>query len=111
MATRIETLEGGRRVPQATWIVLFAVVVVASALVIGTRIGSDDATPRPVRTTDAATVSAIDPGVQVPGLIKAGLQPRPYSGVNQAEIDEVAAPKIADGSARVPGEVRPKFGG
>lgn len=110
MATRIETLERGGRVPNAAWIALFAIVVVASALVIGTLIQSDDATPRPVRTTDAATVSAIDPGVQVPGLIKAGLQPRPYSGIDPAEIDEVAAPKIADGSARVPSDVRPKFG-
>ena len=33
MATRIETLGGARRAPRAAWIVLFAIVMVAGAVV------------------------------------------------------------------------------
>jgi predicted secreted protein len=111
MATRIETLEGGRRAPKTAWVLLFAVVMVVAALTLGSQIGSDDATRTPARSSGAATVTALEPATQVPGLIKAGLQPRPYSPIATPETVEVQAPKIAEGSARVPVDVRPKFGG
>jgi hypothetical protein len=37
MATRIETLGGGRRAPRAAWLVVFAIAMVAAALAVGTR--------------------------------------------------------------------------
>jgi hypothetical protein len=41
MATRIETLGGGKRAPRAAWIMLFAVLMITAALAIGTLVRSD----------------------------------------------------------------------
>lgn len=109
MATRIETLGGGKRAPKAAWIMLFAIVMVAAALAIGTLVGSDDTTTAPARSSTATTATALEPATQVPGLIKAGLQPRPYSEI---PVAEAVAPEVPDGFVQMPGgEVRPKFGG
>lgn len=106
MATRIETLGGGRRAPKAAWIMLFAVVMVAAALTIG-RLVASDPTTGPARGNDAGAATALEPATHVPGLVKAGLQPRPFS-----EIPVVgAAEEIPDGFVQMPGgEVRPRFG-
>jgi hypothetical protein len=47
----------------------------------------------------------------VPGLIKAGLQPRPYSAI-PAEAVDATVQEVPDGFVQMPGgEVRPRFGG
>jgi hypothetical protein len=53
--------------------------------------------------------TAVEPATQVPGLIKAGLQPRPFSPI---PADETATlEKIPAGFVKTPGgEVRPRFG-
>jgi hypothetical protein len=107
MATRIETLGGGKRAPRAAWIMLFAIVMVAAALAIGTLVGSDGATT-PARSGDAGAATALEPVTHVPGLVKAGLQPRPFS-----EIPEVAAVtvRVPVGFVKMPGgELRPTYG-
>jgi hypothetical protein len=108
MATRIETLGWGRRAPRTAWLVVFAMVMVAAALAIGTLIRSDGATSTPARSTDGA-VSTVEPATRVPGLIKAGLQPRPLSPI---PVDETATVEMTPaGSDTMPGgEVRRKFG-
>ena len=109
MATRIETLGGGRRAPKAVWIMLFAIVMLAAALAVGSLIRSDGTTRTPARSAGEAVSTALEPATQVPGLIKAGLQPRPLSPIR---VDESATlEKIPAGFVKMPGgEVRPKFG-
>ena len=112
MATRIETLQGGRRAPKPVWIMFIAIVLVAVALGVGTMIGYGDGTTAPTRSADVATVTARQAATQVSGLIKGGLQPRPYSGIQVEETDGVVASKIPDGFVQLPGgELRPRFGG
>jgi hypothetical protein len=111
MATRIETLGGGRKVPKAARIVLFAIVMVAAALGIGSLVGSDDTTPAPARTSTATTATALEPATQVPGLIKAGLQPRPYAAIPVEAVDATTQ-EVPDGFVQMPGgELRPTYGG
>jgi hypothetical protein len=109
MATRIETLGGGRRAPKAAWIMLFAVVMVTAALAVGTLIRSDGTTKTPARSAGEAVSTALVPATQVPGLIHAGLQPRPFSPI---PVDETATvEKVPAGFVKMPGgEVRPRFG-
>jgi hypothetical protein len=109
MATRIETLGGGRRAPKAAWIVLFAIVMVTGAVAVGTLIRSDGITKTPARSAIEAVSTALEPPTQVPGLIKAGLQPRPFSPIS---VDETASvEKIPAGFVQMPGgELRPAFG-
>jgi hypothetical protein len=112
MATRIETLGGSRRAPKAVWILFIAIVLLAVVLGVGTMIGSGDGTTTPVRSPDAAAITAREAATQSSGLIKGGLQPRPYSGILVEETAPVVAPKIPDGFVQLPGgELRPKFGG
>ena len=112
MATRIETLGGSRRAPKAVWIMFIAIVLLAVVLGVGTTIGSSDGTTTPVRSPDAAAITAREAATQSSGLIKGGLQPRPYSGILVEETVPVVAPKIPDGFVQLPGgELRPKFGG
>jgi hypothetical protein len=108
MATRIETLGGGRRAPRAAWIMLFAIVLITAALAVGTLIRSDGTTKTPA-SSGSAVSTAVEPATQVPGLIKAGLQPRPFSPI---PADETATlEKIPPGFVKMPGgEVRPRFG-
>ena len=109
MATRIETLGGGRRAPKAAWIMLFAIVMVTAAVAIGTLIRSDGITKAPARSANEAVSTALEPATQVPGLIKAGLQPRPFSPIHVEETASVE--KIPAGFLRMPGgELRPAFG-
>ena len=109
MATRIETLGGGRRAPKAAWIVLFAIVMVIAAVAVGTLIRSDGITKTPARSANEAVSTALEPATQVPGLLKAGLQPRPFSPIH---VDETASvEKIPAGFVQMPGgELRPAFG-
>ena len=109
MATRIETLGGGRRAPKAAWIMLFAIVMVTAAVAVGTLIRSDGITKTPARSANEAVSTALEPATQVPGLIKAGLQPRPFSPI---PVDETATvEKIPAGFVQMPGgELRPAFG-
>jgi len=109
MATRIESLGGGRRAPKAAWIMLFAVLTVAAALAVGTLIRSDGTTRTSVRSADEAVSTVMEPATQVPGLIKAGLQPRPFSPIPVEKTATVE--KIPAGFVKLPGgELRPKFG-
>jgi hypothetical protein len=109
MATRIETLGGGRRAPKAAWIVLFAIVMVTATVAVGTLIRSDGITKTPARSANEAVSTALEPATQVPGLIKAGLQPRPFSPIQTVET--ATAEKIPAGFVKMPGgEVRPRFG-
>jgi hypothetical protein len=108
MATRIETLGGGRRAPRAAWIMLFAIVMVAAAIAAGTLIRSGGTTT-PARPSGEAVSTALQPATQVPGLIKAGLQPRPFSPIQRVETGTVE--KVPAGFVKMPGgEVRPRFG-
>jgi len=53
--------------------------------------------------------TALEPATQVPGLIKAGLQPRPFSPIQTVKTATVE--KIPAGFVKMPGgEVRPRFG-
>jgi hypothetical protein len=107
MATRIETLGSGRRAPMSAWIVFFAVVLIAGMLGIGALIGSSNGTTTPARTPNDGAAIARD--TSEPGLIKGGLQPRPYSPI---VVDEPATDvKVPDGYVRMPGgEIRPTPG-
>jgi hypothetical protein len=108
MATRMETLGGGRRAPKAAWIMLFAIVMVAAALAVGTLIRSDGTMKTPARSAGQGVSTALEPATQVPGLIKAGLQPRPFSPI---PVDTATVDKVPAGFVKMPGgEVRPKFG-
>lgn len=107
MATRIETLGTGGRAPRIAWLMLFAIVLIAALLAVGALIGSGGGTTAPARsgTEDAAVVA---PAKAVPGLIKGGLQPRPYSPI---VVDDPAAASVPDGFVKMRGgEVRPAFG-
>jgi hypothetical protein len=109
MATRIETLGEGRRAPKGVWIMLFAIVMVVAAIAAGTLIRSDGATTTPARPAGQAVSTALEPATQVPGLIKAGLQPRPFSPIRTVETSTVE--KTPAGFVKMPGgEVRPRFG-
>ncbi|HET8527047.1 MAG TPA: hypothetical protein VFM81_10485 [Actinomycetota bacterium] len=108
MATRIETLGSGGRAPRSAWIMLFAVVLIAAALAIGALIGSNGGTTTPERMANenAATIAR---DTDSPGLIKGGLQPRPYSPI--VVEDPAAVVTVPDGFIRMPGgEVRPMPG-
>jgi hypothetical protein len=105
MATRIETLGTGSRAPRSAWLALVAMVLIATALAVGALIGSNGGTTAPARSRDAgATVVVRDQ--PAPGLIKGGLQPRPFSPI---EVDGPSTGgKAPAGFVRMPsGEVRP----
>ena len=105
MATRIETLGSDRRAPTA-WFMLLALVLIAAVLTVGALIGSGVETSAPARST-SENAAAVAPAQAVPGLIKAGLQPRPYSPIETADADI----EIPRGFIQMPGgEVRPMPG-
>jgi len=109
MATRIETLGGGKRAPKAAWIMLFATVMIAAALAIGALVGSDGAKTTTSGSGDAGAATALEPATHVPGLVKAGLQPRPFSEI--PEVGAVTVEKIPEGFVKMAGgELRPKYG-
>jgi hypothetical protein len=108
MSTRIETLGSGRRAPRSAWIVFLAMVLIAAMLGIGALIGSKSEPAAPTRTANEP-VSALARETSARGLIKGGLQPRPYSPI---VVDEPATVvKVQDGFVRMPGgEIRPTPG-
>jgi len=110
MATRIETLGGGKRAPRAAWIMLFAIVMVAAALAIGSLVGSDGGTTKPARSANEGATTALEPATHVPGLVKAGLQPRPFSPI---PVDEaVVAERIPNRFVMMPvAELKLRYGG
>jgi len=108
MATRIETLGTGRQAPRGAWFMLLAIVLIVAALSVGALIGSNGGTSAPARpANEPATEIARD--TNAPGLIKGGLQPRPFSPI---EVDEPATGgKAPEGFVRMTGgEVRPVLG-
>ena len=110
MATRIETLGGGKRAPRATWIMLFAVVMVAAALAIGTLVRSDGGTVKPAGSADDGATTALGPATHVAGLVKAGLQPRPFSPIPVNEA--VVAERTPNRFVMMPvGELKLRYGG
>jgi hypothetical protein len=102
MATRIETLGGGKRAPRAAWIMLFAIVMVAAALAIGTLVRSDGETVKPAGSADDGATTALEPATHVAGLVKAGLQPRPFSPipVNEAVVAKEDPEQVRDDAGR-----------
>ena len=105
MATRIETLGTAKPSPRNVWLALIAIVLIAGMLAFGAYVGSNGGTTAPARpSNEGATVIARDEPTS--GLIKGGLQPRPFSPI---EVDEPSASgKVPDGFVRMPtGEVRP----
>jgi hypothetical protein len=108
MATRVESLGSGRRAPRSAWIVFFAMVMIAAMLGIGALIGSKSETAAPAGTANEP-VSAVARDTSAAGLIKGGLQPRPYSRIVFDEPATVV--KVPDGYVRMPGgEIRPTPG-
>ena len=108
MATRIETLGTGNQSSRKAWLALLAIVLVAAMLAVGALVGSNGGTTAPTRPSNAGA-TAIARDDPAPGLIKGGLQPRPFSPI---QVDEPSAGgKAPDGFVRMPsGEVRPVFG-
>lgn len=105
MATRSETLRGGAT--RSVWIMLFAVVLLAAALAIGALVGGDGESTAPARPP-AATEVRVEPPTHVAGLVKAGLQPRPFSEI---QVREAPSTEIPDGFMRMRGgELRPTAG-
>lgn len=105
MATRIETLGTGRQAPRGAWIMLLAIVLIAAAVAAAALMGPNGRTTAPARpASEPATAIARD--TNSAGLIKGGLQPRPYAPI---VVDEPATGgKAPDGFVRMPsGEVRP----
>ena len=108
MATRIETLGGGKRAPRAAWIMLFAIVMVAAALAIGTLVGSDGATTTAPRSGDEGCGNGAGAG---------DARPRPREGgaaatavLGDPEVEAVTV-RVPDGFVRMPGgELRPTYG-
>jgi hypothetical protein len=84
---------------------LVALVLIAAALAVGAVIGSNEGTRAPARPASESAV-AVARESNAPGLIKGGLQPRPYSPI---AVDEPATGgRAPDGFVRMPGgEVRP----
>ena len=105
MATRIETLGSGRQAPRGAWLMLVALVLIAATLAVGALIGSNGGTTAPARPA-SGSAAAVARDSDAPGLIKGGLQPRPYSPI---AVDEPAAGgRAPNGFVRMPGgEVRP----
>src|SRR5262245_26174550 len=100
MASRIETLGTGRRAPRNAWIALAAMVLIAAVLAVGALIGARGGTTTPVRSSDGEA-SVIVRDQPASGLIKGGLQPRPFSPI---EVDEPSAGgKAPNGFVRMPG--------
>jgi hypothetical protein len=108
MGTRIETLGGGRRAPQAAWFMSFAIFVVAAAFAVGTLIRSDGTTKAPASGRRGG-VHRARAGETGPGFDQGGLQPRPFSPI---PVDEtVTVEKIPAGFVRMRGGgLRPKLG-
>lgn len=105
MATRIETYGGAAKAPRTAWMLLFAIVVVAAVVAILT-LARPEATTQPA-PSDRGARTAVEPASHVPGLVKAGLQPRPFSPI---PIDD-GAETIPSGFVRLPGgELRPVAG-
>lgn len=104
MATRTETLRA-HRAPRSVWILLFAIVVVAAALAIGALVRSEGESAGPA---PRVAETQVEPATHVPGLVKAGLQPRPFSPI---EVGGTGTEKTPDGFVRMRGgELRPTQG-
>ena len=89
---------------------LFAIVVVAAALAIGTLVRSDGGTKEPARSGNAGATTALEPPTHVPGLVKAGLQPRPFSPIPEDEA--VVGEKIPNRFVMMPiSELKLGYGG
>src|SRR5262245_31317728 len=108
MATRSETLGAGGGSQRNAWFALAAIVLITAMLAIGALIGSSGRTTAPQRTA-TKPAAAIAGDSDSPGLIKGGLQPRPYSPI---QVDEPAtSAKVPNGFIPMPGgEVRPMPG-
>jgi len=108
MATRIETLGGGKRAPKGC---LDHAVRGRhgrrSARDRGAGL-ADGTTTEPSRRADVGAVAALEPATRFPRLVKAGLQPRPFSEI---PVAEGTVEEVPDGFLRMPGgELRPRFG-
>jgi hypothetical protein len=108
MASRSETLGAGGGSQRNAWIALAAIVLIAAMLAIGALIGSNAGTTAPAGTAAKAEATVVR-DTDSPGLIKGGLQPRPFSPI---EVDEPAtSAKVPNGFIQMPGgEVRPMPG-
>jgi hypothetical protein len=104
MSTQIGTIQ--RPFGTRTFAVVIAAAVVAVGVTVAVLAFEDTSTPvRPATTTEQATAPiASDVAVNTPsetGLIKNGLQPRPFTATVTAE--ELAALKLASGGVDTTG--------
>lgn len=82
MAASSETLRRDRQVSSGAWAILVLVGLVAVALAIGGYVISTRSTSEPIATTEVVESDTVaSAGQQEGGLIKNGLQPRPYSAI------------------------------
>jgi hypothetical protein len=89
---------------------LFAVVVVAAAFATGTLFRSDGWITKPARPANDGATTALEPATHVAGLVKAGLQPRPFSPIPVNEA--VVAKRIPNRFVMMPvGELKLRYGG
>jgi hypothetical protein len=89
---------------------LFAVLMITAALAIGTLVRSDGGTTKPARSADDGATTALEPATHVAGLVKAGLQPRPFSPIPVNEA--VVAKRIPNRFVMMPvGELKLRYGG
>jgi hypothetical protein len=95
MTATTGTITGGRRLSGGGWAALAAATLLAVAVAVGgVALLNRDTTPAPAPKTVEIAPYETAPAVHVPGLIKAGLQPRPYS--------PIVVPKLAPAESGVP---------
>lgn len=106
MTARIETLGARKRLSASGWVALAVVALVAVALAVGGFAlvdRSSTVAPKP----GEVTAITVEPATHVPGLIKAGLQPRPFSEIPQVQ-DSTSEP-APDGFVKMgQGDFRPR---
>jgi len=95
MTSQTGTITSGRRMSAPGWITLLAVALVAVAVAVGAYALVDRSTttaPEPAAPqAPAVTAVTIEGITHVPGLVKGGLQPRPFSPIPE----QAAAPDTA----------------
>ena len=106
MATSSQTLRQGKGISSRGWATLVAVALVAIALAVGGYAISTRSTSEPAAVTkvaESATVGTVVP--QEGGLIKNGLQPRPFTTI--ATPPQSVTVDTPDGFVRVGTDFRP----
>jgi len=106
MTASSETLRQGKRMSSGSWAILAIVALLATALAVGGYAISTRSTSEPAAVTTVTESSAVTvQSGQDTGLIKGGLQPRPFAAIEvPAKAVTVDTP---DGFVRVGTDFRP----